>query len=251
MNWPKPIRMVWSAWSVLWMLCVTVPVACLVVLSGKVGFSHNQIQLLARLWARLLIYGLGCRVSVVGLDNIEKDQTYVFASNHASALDIPALLAVLPKNFRWIAKQELFDMPIFGPSLKAAGYIPVDRGDNRKSLKSILMAVERIKSGASVVIFPEGTRSDDGDLLPFKPGGFMLALRSGRPVVPVAVVGSHQALKAKSLLINPGRITVVVGKPIPVKDLKGEEREALSDYVRRQVQRLLDSHQGAAPGQGD
>ncbi len=242
MNWPKPLRRLWSAWAVLWLGLNTIPIASTIVLLGALGFSDSRLQSLARLWARLLIYGAGCPVSLEGQENLVPGETYIFAANHSSALDIPALLAVLPSNFRWIAKKELFGIPVFGPSLKAAGYIPIDRGDLRKAMESILLAVERIKAGASVLIFPEGTRSVDGQLLPFKSGGFMLALRSGRPVVPLAVIGSNQACKPKSLLLNPRRIRVVLGQPIPTQGLKPGDREQLSEQTRQAVQALLQEH---------
>lgn len=242
MNWPKPLLRLWSGWCILWLGLTTVPIASAIVVLGYLGRKDHQLQWMARLWARLLIYGAGCPVSLEGQENITPGETYIFAGNHSSALDIPALLAVLPSNFRWIAKKELFEIPIFGPSLKAAGYIPIDRGDHRKAMQSIIEAVGRIKAGASVLIFPEGTRSMDGQLLPFKSGGFMLALRSGRPVVPLAVIGSNRACKPKSLLINPRRIKVVLGKPIPTQGLKPGDREALCEQTRLAVQALLDAH---------
>jgi 1-acyl-sn-glycerol-3-phosphate acyltransferase len=181
------------------------------------------------------------------MESIEPGAAYVFASNHASALDILALLAVLPTNFRWIAKKELFSLPIFGPSLKAAGYIAIDRSDRRSALQALLAASERIKNGASVVIFPEGTRSLDGKLLPFKPGGLMLAQRSGRPVVPVAILGSNQALPAKQLLINPGPIHVKIGKPFGPEETKSLDRDQLAALTRQRVMELLGQSEDRPP----
>ena len=114
------------------------------------------MQWVPRLWAKLLIRGIGCPVRVVGQENLTQGATYVFASNHTSALDIPALLSVLPSNFRWIAKKELFEIPVFGPSLSRVGYIPIDRSSNRSGMQSLIAAAQRIAAGASVVIFPEG-----------------------------------------------------------------------------------------------
>lgn len=239
MSLPKPLRYAWSAWAVLWMLLTTGIVASTVVIVGALGMHQDRIQALARFWARILAGGMGCRLSVSGMDNLEPGATYIFASNHASALDILALLAVLPKNFRWIAKKELFSIPIFGPSLKAAGYIAIDRSDRRAAMHSIIVASERIKGGASVVIFPEGTRSPDGRLLPFKSGGLMLAQRSGRPVVPVGIVGSNLALPAKSLLVNPGPIHVKLGHPLTTEETAGLDRDQLAELTRQRVLALL------------
>jgi 1-acyl-sn-glycerol-3-phosphate acyltransferase len=221
------------------MLLTTGVVASLVVVAGALGVGQDRIQVLARFWARILAGGMGCRLAVSGMENLEPGATYIFASNHASAFDILALLAVLPKNFRWIAKKELFRIPIFGPSLKAAGYIAIDRSDRRAAMHSIMAAAERIQGGASVVIFPEGTRSPDGKLLPFKSGGLMLAQRSGRPVVPVGIVGSNLALPAKSLLVNPGRIEVRIGKPLSDEETAGMDRDQLAELTRLRVLALL------------
>ncbi|MFH1060519.1 MAG: lysophospholipid acyltransferase family protein [Pseudomonadota bacterium] len=240
MDWPKPLRYLWSGWAILWLLITTIPIASMVVVMGWLRLGDDRAQYLARFWARILIGGAGCPIRLEGGEKLEPGGAYVFACNHSSALDIPALLSLLPRNFRWIAKKELFSIPIFGPALTAAGYIPIDRGDHRKAMASITRAAERIMNGVSVVIFPEGTRSPDGKLLPFKSGGFMLALKSQRPVVPVAIVGSSRALPAKRLLLNPGRIRVILGDPLPTTGLKTGDREALAELTRRKVQELLD-----------
>jgi 1-acyl-sn-glycerol-3-phosphate acyltransferase len=231
----------------LWLALTTVTIASLVVVRAWLGARPDRLQALARLWARLLIKGVGCRVAVKGQEHLQSGATYVFASNHASAFDIMALLAVLPANFRWIAKKELFTIPLFGHSMHRAGYIPIDRSDNRAAMASLQTAARRIKEGASVVIFPEGTRSTDGHLLPFKPGGFLLAMRAGAPVVPLAIVGSHQVLPPKSLLINPGPIEVRLGQPIPTASLKAEDREGLCQAARQQVLALLGQAQEPGP----
>ncbi len=240
MNWPLPLRYIWSGWALLWLLITTIPLASLVVVMGWLRLGDARAQHVAHFWAWLLGGGVGCPAHLEGGENLEPGGNYIFACNHSSALDITALLTVLPKNFRWIAKKELFRIPIFGPSLKAAGYIAIDRSDHRKAMESIAHAAERIRQGVSVVIFPEGTRSMDGKLLPFKSGGFTLALKSKRPVVPVAIVGSRLALAPKSKLLNPRPIRVIVGKPLPTADLKMSDREALADLTRRKVQELLD-----------
>jgi 1-acyl-sn-glycerol-3-phosphate acyltransferase len=241
---PKPLRYVWSAWGLLWTAITTVCFSIMVLVSGWLGMGQDRLHALARFWARLLIGGVGCRVRVKGLENLEPGATYVFASNHASSTDILALLAALPANFRWIAKKELFAIPVFGSAMRKAGYIPIDRSDNRAAMASLQLAARRIREGSSVIIFPEGTRTLDGRLLPFKSGGFLLALRSGRPVVPVAIVGTHEALPAKSLLINPGPIEVRLGRPLPTAGLKAAQREQLCQATREQVLGLLGTPEG-------
>lgn len=242
MNLPKPIRALISAWGIAWLTLLTIVFGTATIVLSWCRVSDHKIQWVPRNWARLILWGVGCPARTLGRENIETGATYVFASNHTSALDIPALLGELPSNFRWIAKKELFKIALFGPAMLRAGYIPIDRSDRRAAMKSLSRAAERIAGGASVVIFPEGTRSPDGNLLPFKSGGLALAIRSRRPVVPVAIIGANQALRPKSLLLSPGRVHIVLGKPIPTDGLKMNQRDELAQEVRERVQELLDNN---------
>jgi 1-acyl-sn-glycerol-3-phosphate acyltransferase len=243
-RWPLPLRYLISAWGLMLLVLLTIPLCLVVLIAYLLGVSDNRLQWAARWWARLLMGGIGCRVRIRGLDHLEPGATYVFAGNHASALDIPTLQAVLPKNFRWVAKQELFSIPLFGAALKAVGDIPIDRSAGRQAMQSLLAAARRVGSDTSVVIFPEGTRSADGKLLPFKSGGFLLAIKSGRPVVPFYLKGTRQALVNDSLLLDPGGIEVILGVPIPAGGLRSEAREELSAVVRERILALQQRAEG-------
>ena len=234
-------RMVFSAWALIWLVLTTFFFTSMVFVYAWLGRSEASIQTPARAWARWLARGVGCPARVIGLENLEPGASYVFASNHTSALDILALFGVLPENFRWIAKKELFGIFMFGPAMLKAGYIPIDRSDRRAAMKSLINAAKRIADGASVVIFPEGTRSKDGSLLPFKSGGMGLAMKAGVPVVPVAITGAREALPPKKLLLTPGRITVRLGRPIPSTDFEKSDRDGLAAAVRKQVEELLET----------
>jgi 1-acyl-sn-glycerol-3-phosphate acyltransferase len=155
-------------------------------------------------------------------------------SNHQSNFDILSLIAVAPRRIYWIAKKELFDIPVFGSSMRRGGYIPLDRSDGRKALKSMENAAAIIREGKSVVMFPEGTRSRDGHLLPFKRGGFMLAVRAGVPVVPVTINGSGKINPGGLIRLYPGRISLTLHPQvtIPVGLKKGESEEWLMEKVR-------------------
>jgi 1-acyl-sn-glycerol-3-phosphate acyltransferase len=231
----RPLRYPWSLWGLAWMGLLTGVGALVMVVLTWLKLSESSLQKVPRSWARLLMWGIGCPVRVSGLERLEPGATYVFASNHTSALDIPALLAVLPANFRWIAKAELFRIPVFGPALKRCGYIPIDRSDRRAAMQSLSLAARRIEAGASVLVFPEGTRSEDGRLLPFKSGGLALAIKSQRPVAPVAIAGARQVLQAHSLLLDPGPVRVAVGEPIPTRGLALKAREELAGRVQQAV----------------
>ena len=234
-------RFIFSGWALIWLVSTTLFFTTMVFIYAWLGRSEASIQTPARAWARWLARGVGCPAIVKGLENLEPGASYVFASNHTSALDILALFCVLPDNFRWIAKKELFAIPLFGPAMLRAGYIPIDRSDRRAAIRSLINASKRIAEGASVVIFPEGTRSKDGSLLPFKSGGMGLALKAEVPVVPVAITGARKALPPKKLLLTPGPVTVHLGKPIPTSGFQRGDREGLSSAVREGVVKLLES----------
>ena len=221
-----------------WMVLLTIPLGLVVIIASALGLSDHRLQWAPRAWARLLMGAIACRVRLRGGEKLEPGESYVFAGNHASALDIPSLQAVMPKNFRWMAKKELFSIPLFGPALKAAGNIPVDRSASRQAMHSLILAAQRVSDGASVVIFPEGTRSDDGQLLPFKSGGFLLAIKSGRPVVPFYLHGTRQAMANDRFLLDPGPIEVILGEPIPAAGRKPANREELSALVRERILEL-------------
>ncbi len=228
-----------SLWGMLMLGVITSLGAFFIMVMGILGASEASLQVVGRSWARWLLRLVGCRVRMRGGEKLTPGAPYVFASNHTSALDIPALLSVLPKNFRWIAKKELFSIPVFGYAIRRVGYIPIDRSDARAAVKSLGTAAGRIKDGASVVIFPEGTRSKDGNLLPFKAGGLGLAIRAKVPVVPLAITGARRCLSPKSLLLLPGTITVTLGEPIETAGLKMGQRDELASQVRDEVQQLL------------
>jgi 1-acyl-sn-glycerol-3-phosphate acyltransferase len=196
----------------------------------------------ARLWSRISLFLAGARVTLRGMEHLPSGPV-IFMSNHQSNFDIPSLLASLPCRIYWIAKKELFDIPVFGASMKRGGYIPLDRSDGRKALKSMEAAAAIIRAGKSVVMFPEGTRSQDLRLLPFKRGGFMLALRAGVPVVPVTINGSGRVNPAGRTVIRPGEITITLHPPV-VPSAAGSRTEAetlLMEQVHAAISSTLES----------
>jgi 1-acyl-sn-glycerol-3-phosphate acyltransferase len=231
-------RIIWSLWAIPWILFITVLISISVLIAAMLGAGESFLQRLAHAWGRWLLLGIGCRVSISGLENIEEGKPYVFACNHSSALDIPVLFKALPKNFRWIAKKELFRIFLFGPAMKKAGYIPLDRSNRKAARESLDTASARIKAGASVVIFPEGTRSRDGRVGDFKTGGFLLALKAEQPVVPVMISNACNILPPRTVLLRPGKITVQIGRPIDISCYDLKHREGLALHVRLEVLRL-------------
>jgi len=156
-------------------------------------------------------------------------------ANHQSDFDILIALAHIPVQFRWIAKKELFAIPIFGAAMRSAGYIEIDRSNREKAIRSIDEAALRIRSGKSVMTFPEGTRSPDGHIKAFKQGAFHLAIQSGVPIIPVTIIGSGRIMPKRSLRIKPGQIKMVIGKPIDVKHFTIERRHELIEIVTNEI----------------
>jgi 1-acyl-sn-glycerol-3-phosphate acyltransferase len=202
--------------------------------------STSKAQQFPRAWGRFLCRIAGIRVRVEGRENIDPSQTYIFVGNHASQTDIWAFQGYIPHDFRWIAKKELFAIPIFGAAMQAVGFISIDRSRGRKAVTSLNDAAERIAEGTSVLIFPEGTRSPDGHLQPFKTGAIMLAIKAGVPVVPVGFNGTHQALPKGNVLVRGGDVVLRIGSPISTKDFKAKDKQELALVLQRQVALLLD-----------
>lgn len=203
--------------------------------SGRVFAAH------ARLWARISLALVAVRVTVRGAELLPEGPV-IFMSNHQSNFDILALLAAMPRRIYLIAKKELFDIPVFGASMRRGGYIPLDRGHGREALKSMAMAAGMIRDGKSVVMFPEGTRSKNLELLPFKRGGFILALKAGVPVVPVTINGSGRINPAGLTRIYPGSITITLHEAIMPDNVssRAEAEAGLMEQVRCRINSALE-----------
>lgn len=195
----------------------------------------------ARRWGRLSLMLAGVRVTVSGTEHIP-DAPVIFMSNHQSGFDILALLAAMPRQINWIAKKELFDIPVFGASMRRGGYIPLDRGDGRKALKSMDDAADAIRQGKSVVMFPEGTRTQDGALLPFKRGGFILARKAAVPVIPVTINGSGAINPANQIRLYRGDIRIVLHPPLALPDdlRRSEAENWMMENVRDSIESALE-----------
>ncbi|MCK5237582.1 MAG: 1-acyl-sn-glycerol-3-phosphate acyltransferase [Deltaproteobacteria bacterium] len=221
---------------IVWALGVPLTVFFVMcVLLGAVIKSKSLKNFGVTYWGKTCLFISGVKVKAVGLSNITM-KTAIFAANHQGAFDIPVLQATLPLRFGWVAKRSLFNIPFFGWAMAAAGDIPIDRGSPKAMVRSIVKAAERIKAGSSVSIFPEGTRNEEETLLPFKKGAFLIALKSGVPVIPVSIIGTKKIMKKHSLKIFPGIVKVVIGEAIDTKDMKEAE---LMELVRERIEEGL------------
>ena len=187
----------------------------------------------ARIWSGWILKSLEIPLEVTGRDRLEPGQTYVLMSNHQSIFDIFALFRACDRPFRMVAKRALFWIPILGWSMWMCGFIPIDRSNRDRAIRSLERAARKIRSGVSVLVFPEGTRSRDGTLQPFKKGVFMLALKAGVPVVPVVVLGTDAIMEKGSLRVGRADVTVRIGTPIETVGRDARGRDRLMDEVRR------------------
>jgi 1-acyl-sn-glycerol-3-phosphate acyltransferase len=212
-------------------------VACLAAPFDRDG---RAVVWVGRQWVRWILRTCGVRVDVDGLENVPRDRPCVYMSNHQSVFDIAAIVATLPVSWNFVAKRELTWIPFFGWALALGHQIIVDRRNREASVRSLARAAERVRAGANVIIFPEGTRSPDASIREFKSGGFHLAIQAGVPIVPVAVSGSWRVARKGSLRIDSGRVLVRYGKPIPTAGLGVDDRVALKRRVREAILECFD-----------
>ena len=183
-------------------------------------------------WARDIIAAAGTPVELQGVDRIPLNQPVVYASNHSSMFDIWALAATLPGSVRFVAKQELVKVPLVGRAMLAAGHVAIDRFNRARAFEAYERAAAVIRGGISAVVFPEGTRSRTGELLPFKNAPFGLAIAAGVPVIPVYVHNSFEILPKGGVRLHPRPIRILVGEPIPTAGLSLDDRQRLAERTR-------------------
>ena len=202
--------------------------------------SKKKAQIFPKIWGKLLCRIANINVQIEGKENIDPAKPYIFVGNHASMADVMSFSGYINHDYRWVAKKELFVIPIFGPGLRAMDFISIDRSRGREAIKSLNDAAKRIAGGASVMLFPEGTRSTDGHLRPFKTGAIVLALKAGVDVVPMGFNGTHQILPKGKRLSRGGTVVLRIGKPISTKDFKAKDKQMLAGILHQKVAELLD-----------
>lgn len=207
-------------------------------------FDHGgEIQhRVARLWARVILRTIGVPVKVVGMEAIETNRSHVYVVNHLSALDVPVLYDSLPFQFRILAKKELFRYPFMGWHLKRSGQIAVVLDNPKASIRSLNLAVAAIKGNMPLLVFPEGGRSEDGQLQKFMGGAFYAAIKAQTDVVPMALIGTYEMLKMNTWHIKPRPVQLLVGRPIPTQGLTARDLERLSEEARRAIAEMYYSH---------
>lgn len=219
---------------------VTMPAALLTTVLGLFDPYGKHVYGISRFWTWVILKVGGVRVRAKGLNRIDPNQQYLFMVNHQSNIDIPVLMHSLPAfQLRWLAKKELLWVPLFGWAMWAGKHIIVDRSDRFNALSSLKKAKQRMKGGISLVVFPEGRRSSDEKLLPFKRGGFLLAIKTQTSIVPVTINGSGTVLPKGDWRIRRGTIEVIIGEPLAVESYRPATLRALSAQVQELIRKNL------------
>jgi 1-acyl-sn-glycerol-3-phosphate acyltransferase len=217
---------------ILEIILVTAFMAVMVILLSFIKAGGDTVHKVGRIWAKCTLAISDIKVTIKGLSNLEPGKSYIYMPNHMSNFDIPVLQAYLPVQFRWLAKAELYKIPIFGQAMKSAGYISIDRSDRKSAIESLNQAAMIIRNGVSVIIFPEGTRSRSHKIQPFKKGGFFLAVDSGVSIVPIIIHGTDQIMPTKKISIKPGNVTLEITKPIISSNYTRKTKDDLIKKVR-------------------
>jgi 1-acyl-sn-glycerol-3-phosphate acyltransferase len=239
----RTILTIVTAFVVTSVLGLTVIVAGLLGVKAKPGGIYDKIP---RWWSASVLWAAGIKVRVHGLENSGNGDPRIFASNHVSWFDVPALARVLPR-YKFVAKAELFKVPIFGRAMRTAGMVEIQRENRKAAFGAYDVAAQRIRDGNSVVVFPEGTRGHAYPLRPFKKGPFVLAIASGVPIVPVIVHGTIEVMRKGSFWTHPGTIDIHLLEPVSTTTVDYDHREALMQKVRGRMADAMRELYGVEP----
>ncbi len=239
----EALKMIRTLYISIWVVLATFVLGVVVIVLSFFVKSGNPLHKIARFWGRSILVVSRIKVTVEGLSDLDTGCPYIYMPNHQSNFDIPVLLGHLTVQFRWLAKVELFKIPIFGRAMRKAGYISIDRYNRQSAINSLKVAAEKIKNGVSVLIFPEGTRSRDGKIRPFKKGGFVMAIESGVPIVPVVISGTRAIMTKGKFRVNPGHIHMRIFAPIDTSTYTRATKEALMERVRSVICEHFESNE--------
>ena len=220
-----------------WVLIISLSIilGTVATVLGVLDRSGNQSHKVAALWSRLICRWNGIKVEVSGKENILVDQPQIFIANHQGYYDIFTLAGYLTVQLRWVSKAVLFRVPFMGWAMRAAGYIPVERNNRKQSYQAFLNTLEAIKEGSSVVIFPEGTRSEDGNIGIFKKGSQLLAQRAKVPMVPVAIIGTRDIIRKGSMLFHPGTVRIIISPCIALEEKDAKKGDEILQEIRTMI----------------
>jgi len=221
-------------WTAIW-------ISLALLLHAVTRDRHWPLRMASRCWAPGLLWGAGARLEIEGLDRVDWSRNHVFVANHQSTIDICAMFRAVPIPLHFLLKQEMAQVPFVGWYAKAMGMVFIDRSNRRAAVAFLRQSTELVRGGASLCIFPEGTRSRSGEVTEFKGGAFQAAIDAGVDVVPVAISGSGAVLYPEGFFhVRPGTIRVRLGTPLPTANARGAaDRQALADRAHASVLAML------------
>ena len=222
-----------------WFTAIAVLAPFLIALRLITG-NENMIYSPVRLFVRMGLAMVGVRIEVSGVERLDPQQAYIFTPNHQSLIEVPLFVTYLGRNPAYLAKKEVFKYPVFGYGIGLMGVVPVDRSNSAAAVESARRATENLREGKSYVVYPEGTRSRDGQLLPFKKGAFMMAIDAGVPVVPVTISGATKIMPKGEVKVFPSTVRITLHDPISTKDYSRETVADLMMMTRARVLSALD-----------
>tara|TARA_X000001036_G_scaffold432359_2_gene468159 strand:+ start:243 stop:896 length:654 start_codon:yes stop_codon:yes gene_type:complete len=214
------------------------------ILTFPFDFTKGRIlSKIVKSWARTIFFSVGVKIQMIGLENLDSLKNYIFAANHSSSLDIPLMLGYIPFWIVPISKIELKWIPFLGWAMQMAGHVFVDRGNHERAIASLSkIKTSLLKNPRSILLFPEGSRSNDGQIKPFKSGGLGLGISTGIPIVPVAIIGTFESLGKESTSFENNLLTVQIGSPIDTNEYIENDRKILSKLVYERVKELKRNH---------
>jgi 1-acyl-sn-glycerol-3-phosphate acyltransferase len=238
--WMSRLRSYFLYDPLIWIYTIVLgSVSLISSLFDRTGKTQHRI---ARFWAKVILRTIGVPVTVIGMEAVDITRSHVYVVNHLSAIDVPVLYMSLPFQFRILAKKNLFRYPFMGWHLKRSGQIPVVLDNPKASIRSLNLAVAAIQKNMPLLVFPEGGRSDDGQLQQFMGGAFYAAIKAQTDIVPMALVGTYETLKMNTWHIKPRPVQLLVGRPIPTEGFTARDLERVSEEARRAIGEMYYSH---------
>ncbi len=239
------IRLILVVLFVVLFLIVSIPIMFVEWIVGKFNKPAADISSLRIVqWAfRVIIFLSGVKATVIGEENVPKDEAVLYVPNHQSYFDIILTYARCRRLTGYVAKDSMIKIPLLSHWMKRLYCLFLNRSDIKEGLKTILVGIDQIKSGISMCIFPEGTRNKNpGEMMPFKEGSLKMAEKSGCPIIPIAITNTAQILESHMPKIKPCHVIIQYGEPIRVQELTKEEKKFLGAYTRDRIQEMLDTH---------
>lgn len=226
----------------VWVIFLSIFYSFRVIITRYFCSDQSKHHQHTRNWAIKVLKICGIKIEIIGYEFLDKSQSYIYVSNHSSLFDIPVILASVNDNVRIIYKKELEKIPIFGWGLAVSPYIAIRRADPKDALGSLEEAIQSIKDGDSVLVYPEGTRSKDGKLQSFKRGAFLLASRSGKPIIPISIIGTFEIIPKNTFYINSSTVKLIIHPPIEIKNISSIEEKILMQRVHSIISESLQAN---------